>query len=59
MARMSLCPSCGSALLQPLRSRPGQDGEMAGLAGEAAVAKWNRHPHAPKPGFTPLELYQP
>lgn len=25
---MSLCPSCGSALLQPLRSRPGVDGEM-------------------------------
>jgi hypothetical protein len=25
---MSLCPSCGSALLQPLRSRPGRDGEM-------------------------------
>ena len=25
---MSLCPGCGSALLQPLRSRPGTDGEM-------------------------------
>jgi hypothetical protein len=25
---MSLCPSCGSTLLQPLRSRPGSDGEM-------------------------------
>ena len=25
---MSLCPSCGSALLQPLRSRPGSDGDM-------------------------------
>jgi hypothetical protein len=25
---MSLCPSCGSALLQPLRSRPGSNGEM-------------------------------
>jgi hypothetical protein len=25
---MSLCPSCGSALLQPLRSRPGADGAM-------------------------------
>ena len=25
---MSLCPACGSALLQPLRSRPGTDGEM-------------------------------
>jgi hypothetical protein len=25
---MSLCPSCGSTLLQPLRSRPGGSGEM-------------------------------
>jgi hypothetical protein len=25
---MSLCPGCGSALLQPLRSRPGRAGEM-------------------------------
>lgn len=25
---MSLCPSCGSTLLQPLRSRPGSNGEM-------------------------------
>jgi hypothetical protein len=25
---MSLCPGCGSALLQPLRSRPGPGGEM-------------------------------
>ena len=25
---MSLCPSCGSALLQPLRSRPADGGEM-------------------------------
>jgi hypothetical protein len=28
VAAMSLCPSCGSCLLQPLRSRPGKDGEM-------------------------------
>jgi hypothetical protein len=33
--------------------------EMLGLAGEASVAKWNRHPHAPKSGFEPLELYKP
>ena len=25
---MSLCPGCGSALLQPLKSRPGSGGEM-------------------------------
>jgi hypothetical protein len=25
---MSLCPSCGSPLLQPLRSRPAGDGDM-------------------------------
>jgi hypothetical protein len=28
VAVLSLCPSCGSALLQPLRSRPAGDGEM-------------------------------
>jgi hypothetical protein len=28
VAVMSLCPSCGSALLQPLRSRPAGDGDM-------------------------------
>jgi hypothetical protein len=28
VAVLSLCPSCGSALLQPLRSRPGGDGDM-------------------------------
>jgi Right handed beta helix region len=33
--------------------------EMLGLAGEAAVPKWNRHPHAPKRGLEPLELYKP
>ena len=28
MATLTLCPGCGSALLQPLRSRPGPGGEM-------------------------------
>ena len=28
MPVLSLCPSCGSALLQPLRSRPAGDGDM-------------------------------
>jgi hypothetical protein len=28
VAVLSLCPSCGSALLQPLRSRPAGDGDM-------------------------------
>jgi hypothetical protein len=32
---------------------------MTALAGEAAVGSWIRHPHAPKPGFEPLELYKP
>jgi Right handed beta helix region len=34
-------------------------GEMLGLSGEASVAAWNRHPHAPKQGFEPLEIYTP
>jgi hypothetical protein len=33
--------------------------QMLGLAGEAAVGAWIKHPHAPKPGFEPLELYKP
>jgi hypothetical protein len=33
--------------------------EMFGLAGEGAVDKWIRHPHAPKEGFEPMELYTP
>jgi hypothetical protein len=28
VAVLSVCPSCGSALLQPLRSRPAGDGDM-------------------------------
>ncbi len=34
-------------------------GEMLGLAGEASVAQWIKHPHAPKQGFAPLELFKP
>jgi hypothetical protein len=34
-------------------------GQMVALAGEAAVSAWNKHPHPPKPGIEPLELYQP
>ncbi len=33
--------------------------ELASYLGEAAVPKWIKHPHAPKPGYEPLELYQP
>ena len=33
--------------------------QMLSLAGEAAVGSWIKHPHAPKPGFEPLELYEP
>jgi hypothetical protein len=32
-------------------------GQMLGLAGQASVANWIKHPHAPKPGYEPLELY--
>jgi hypothetical protein len=34
-------------------------GQMVALAGEAAVAAWIKHPHAPKPGYEPLEIYEP
>ena len=33
--------------------------ELATYLGEAAVPKWIKHPHAPKPGFEPLEIYEP
>jgi hypothetical protein len=32
--------------------------EMLGLAGAGAVDKWIRHPHAPKEGYTPLEIFE-
>jgi hypothetical protein len=38
---------------------PAAQSEMVALTGEAAVAGWIRHPHAPKPGFEPLEVYEP
>jgi hypothetical protein len=31
--------------------------QMLSLAGKASVASWIKHPHAPKAGFEPLELY--
>jgi hypothetical protein len=33
--------------------------ELASYLGEAAVPRWIKHPHAPKPGYEPLELYEP
>jgi hypothetical protein len=33
--------------------------QMAQMAGPAAVSQWIKHPHAPKQGFTPLELFKP
>ncbi len=32
---------------------------MITLAGPAAVNAWVKHPHAPKPGYEPLEVYEP
>ena len=36
---LTACPSCGSALLQPLRSRPGDAGEMVGRAAVPRVPR--------------------
>jgi hypothetical protein len=49
---LSACPFTGA---NPF-SQPAKD-QMLALAGEASVAAWIRHPHAPKDGFEPLELY--
>jgi hypothetical protein len=33
--------------------------QMFKWPGEAAVAGWKKHPHPPKPGYTPLEVFNP
>jgi hypothetical protein len=33
--------------------------QMIALAGKAAVSAWIKHPHAAKPGYEPLEIYEP
>jgi hypothetical protein len=57
-------PASGSTLAAcPFAGANAFDGaaqaEMLGLAGKAGVAKQIRHPHAPKAGFEPMELYTP
>ena len=51
---LSPCPFAGANAF----NQAAQD-EMLSLAGEASVAAWKRHPHAPKQGIEPLELYTP
>ena len=51
---LAACPFAGAnAFSQPVKD------QMLALAGESSVAAWIRHPHAPKSGFAPLELYTP
>jgi Periplasmic copper-binding protein (NosD) len=33
--------------------------QIVAFAGPAAMNGWIRHPHAPKPGYEPLEIYEP
>lgn len=51
-ATLAPCPFTGANAFDA-----GVQAEMIGLAGKAGVAKWIKHPHAPKDGFEPLELY--
>jgi len=51
---LAACPFTGANAF----SKAAQN-EMFTLAGEGAVAKQIRHPHAPKAGFEPLEIYTP
>ena len=30
---------------------------MVGWIGESALKSWNKHPHPPKAGFEPLEVF--
>ena len=48
------CPFAGA---NPFRADV--QGELLSFTGPAAVGKWIKHPHAPKPGFTPLEVFTP
>ena len=53
-ATLAACPFTGANAFSSATQ-----GEMTALTGEASVAAWIRHPHAPKAGFEPLELYTP
>jgi hypothetical protein len=50
---LAACPFAGANAFNAAAQ-----GEMLGLAGEAGVAKQIRHPHAPKEGFEPLEIFE-
>ena len=51
---LASCPFAGANALD-------QDAQiqMFSLAGPAAVNGWIKHPHAPRPGYEPLEVYEP
>jgi hypothetical protein len=48
------CPFTGPNAFSPAIQQA-----LYAQAGEAAVPLWIRHPHAPRPGIEPLELYTP
>ncbi len=56
-ADMSMFPACPFAGANTPNA--GALAEMLSLTGEGSVSKWNRHEHAAKKGFEPLELYKP
>lgn len=51
--RATFAGMCGGA---NAFSKPTQDA-MVGWIGENALKAWNKHPHPPKEGFTPLEVF--
>lgn len=53
-ATLAPCPHSG-----PNAFSPAAQGQMLALAGDAGTAQMIRHPHAPKEGYEPLELYTP
>src|SRR4051795_8372732 len=53
----SMFPADGSTFANGgLFSKPVQD-TMVGWTGEGALAAWKKHPHPPKPGLEPLEVF--
>jgi hypothetical protein len=51
---LASCPFSGANAFDP-----NAQAQMIMLAGRAAVDGWIKHPHAPKPGYEPLEVYEP
>jgi hypothetical protein len=53
-ATFAACPFAGANAFSPA-----VQAQLLSYAGANDVPNWFRHPHAPKPGYEPLEVYAP